>query len=56
MEEVEATKEKLGMSKMTSYVSSDSIVAEPVAAEKPYEELSKQIQEEPKVTGTIESI
>ncbi len=56
MEEVEATKEKLGMSKMTSYVSSDSIVAEPVAVEKPYEELSKQIQEEPKVTGTIESI
>lgn len=56
MEEVETTKEKLGMSKMTSYVSSDSIVAEPVAAEKPYEELSKQIQEEPKVTGTIESI
>lgn len=56
MEEVEATKEKLGMSKMTSYVSSDSIVAEPVAAEKPYEELTKQIQEEPKVTGTIESI
>lgn len=56
MEEVETTKEKLGMSKMTSYVSSDSIVAEPVTAEKPYEELSKQIQEEPKVTGTIESI
>lgn len=56
MEEVETTKEKLGMSKMTSYVSSDSIVAEPVAAEKPYEELTKQIQEEPKVTGTIESI
>lgn len=56
MEEVETTKEKLGMSKMTSYVSSDSIVAEPVAAEKSYEELSKQIQEEPKVTGTIESI
>lgn len=56
MEEVETTKEKLGMSKMTSYVSSDSIVAEPVAAEKPYEELSKQVQEEPKVTGTIESI
>ena len=56
MEEVETTKEKLGMSKMTSYVSSDSIVAEPVAAEKPYEELTKQIQEEPKITGTIESI
>ena len=56
IEELESTKEKLGMNKKTNFIGTDTMIAEPIKKEKVEEDYLQSKSDSSVVSGTIESI